>query len=118
MKYEKLVLSVEAFQKLTAQDLPLPIAYQLKKMTGRINEELVFFRMRYQQITGSEITEEEKGALIAELLNFETDWDPVPLRIPIDTKINLSCADINALEGLVEFYEEEDHERDHDQCAK
>ena len=118
MKYEKIVLSVPALQKLAAQNLPMPIAYRLKKMTARVNDELVFFRMRHREITESDAADEEKGALVAELLNFETDWDPEPLRIPVDTDISLSCSDLNALEGMVEFYEEGPDENDTDQRAE
>lgn len=114
MIYEKLVLSVPAMQKLAGQDLPLSIAYRLKKMTSRIDEELVFFRMRHGEIMKSAVTDEEKGALIAELMNFEIDWDPEPIRIPFDTDIRLSCADLSALDGLVEFYEEDPDENDSD----
>jgi hypothetical protein len=60
----------------------------------------------------------KEALVIAELLDFEAEWDPEPIRIPVSTGINLSCADLDALEGLVEFYEEEDHERDHDQRAE
>ena len=118
MKYKQFVGAVPTFQKLVSQDLPLSVAYRLHKMIRRINEELGFFNARREQIVTSDAPEGEKSTQIAELLEFEAEWDPEPIRIPIDTGINLSCADLDALEGLVEFYEEEDHERDHDQRAE
>lgn len=118
MKYKQFVGAIPSFQKLVSQDLPLPAAYRLNKMIRRINEELGFFNARREQIVTSEAPEGEKSSQLAELLDFEAEWDPEPIRIPVSTGINLSCADLDALEGLVEFYEEEDHERDHDQRAE
>lgn len=118
MTYQKLIGAVPGLQKLTGQDLPLRTAYRLSKMVRKVNEELAFFRMKHEEIMKSETEEEEKRQLFEELLNFEADWTPDPLRIPADTNIRLSGSDIAALEGLVEITEEEDHERDHDQRAE
>lgn len=118
MKYRKIVASVPAFQKLSAQELPLALAYKLAKTVGKLNEELAFFGMKNQEIAKSDGSEEEKAALFEELMDFETDWDPKPLRIPADANIVLSCYDIQALDGLVEIYEKEErHDGNQDQRA-
>lgn len=118
MTYQKLIGAVPGLQKLTGQDLPLRTAYRLSKMVRKANEELAFFRMKHEEIMKAETEEEEKRRLFEELLRFEADWSPDPIRIPEDTNIRLSGSDIAALEGLVEITEEEDHERDHDQRAE
>lgn len=115
MKFKKLVEAVPALQKLAAQQLPLSLAYRLAKTIGKINEELAFFGVKHRQIAETEASEEEKAALFEELMDFETDWNPEPLRIPADTNVVLSCYDIQSLDGLIEIYEkEESHDGNQD----
>ena len=118
MRYRKIVAAVPALQKLSAQQLPLSLAYRLAKTVGKLNEELAFFGVKHKKIAEAEASEEDKAALFEELMDFETDWNPEPLRIPADANVVLSCYDIQSLEGLVEIYEkEEGHDGNQDKCA-
>lgn len=109
MTYVKLVGAVPTFQKLVRQDLPLPIAYRLSKLVRAVNEELAFFqsesakiRERHEDPNSPGITQEMEA-----LLALDVEWNVPPIRIAIDDKLRLSCADIDALDGFVEFYEKE-----------
>jgi hypothetical protein len=111
MTYERLVGAVPAFQKLVNQDLPLPVAYRLSKTIKKVNEELDFFqkesekiRVRHEDPNSPGINRE-----LLDLLSLDVEWGLAPLRIEIANKLRLSCSDVNALDGFVEFYEEEEN---------
>lgn len=109
MTYEKLIGAVPTFQKLVRQDLPLPVAYRLSKLVRAVNGELAFFQSESGKIR--ERHEDPNSPAIAQemeaLLALDVEWDAPPVRIAIDDKLRLSCADIDALDGFVEFYEKE-----------
>lgn len=109
MTYCKLIESVSAFQKLVRQDLSLPIAYKLSKTVRKVNEELAFFQSESAKIR--ERHEDPNSPAIQremeDLLALDVEWDAPPVRIEIDDKLRLSCADVEALDGFVEFYEKE-----------
>ena len=109
MTYERIVGAVPTFQKLVMQDLPLPVAYRLSKLVRAVNEELAFFQSESGKIR--ERHEDPNSPAIARemeaLLALDVEWEAPPVRIEIDDKLRLSCADIDALDGFVEFYEKE-----------
>lgn len=110
MKYKRILAVVPAFQKLVMQDLPLPIAYKLSKMVKAVNEELTFFqsesakiRERHEDPYSPAINRE-----MDDLLALDVEWNVPPVRIELDDKLRLSCADVDALDGFIEFVEKED----------
>lgn len=110
MTYEKLIGAVPAFQKLVTQELPLPVAYRLSKMVQKVNEELVFFRSESEKNREKHEDPNSPGIKreLESLLALAVDWDYPVLRIDLDDKLRLSCSDVNALEGFVEFVEKVD----------
>ena len=110
MTYRKLIGAVPAFQRLVIQELPLPVAYKLSKMVKAVNEETKFFgekhaaiMRRHEDPHSPKIVEE-----VEELLDLEIEWDKKPLRVEITEGLHLSCADVDALDGFIEFVEKED----------
>lgn len=103
MKYGPIVSSVQIFQKLVQQPLPLRKAYQLSVMARKMDEELVFFRSKYQEIMESALSDAEKSAKVEELLNFEIEWDLEPLQLSANDDIRLSANDIDKAAGLIEI---------------
>lgn len=93
MTYYNIINAVPSFQKLVHKDLPLQSAYRFAKIVRKVNEELEFYRER-SDVDGAD-----------ELLNFEIDWDEEKIEIPITTDIELSCADVEALEPFITFSE-------------
>ena len=103
MTYGTIVSSVQIFQKLVQQPLPLRKAYQLSVMARKMDEELVFFRQKYGEITESSLTDEEKNEKVNELLNFEIEWTFEPLQLSANDDIKLSANDIDNTRGLIEI---------------
>lgn len=105
VKYGQLVACVPVLQKLVQQPIRLRQAYYLSKMASKIDEELIFFRQKYEEIQNSDKNEEEKKRLQDELLNFEVDWPLEVLKFSIDDDLELTAMDITLIEGLIEFTE-------------
>lgn len=110
MIYRTIIAAVPAFQKLVVQDLPLPVAYKLSKIVKSVNDEIQFFTeqqaaivKRHEDPHSPKIVEE-----VEELLDLEIEWDKKPLRVEITEGLHLSCADVDALDGFIEFVEKED----------
>lgn len=104
MTYTIILNAVQGFQKLVRQDLPLRTGYKLSKMVRRVNEELDFFRQKEAELRAAHdgnIPQSEYD----ELLNFEIDWNEDRIDIPLDSSIQLSCADVDALEPFINFTE-------------
>lgn len=104
MTYYNLLSAVQGFQKLVGQDLPLRTGYKLSKMVRRVNEELDFYRQREAELRAAHdgnIPQSE----YEELLNFEIDWNEDKIDIPLDSSIQLSCSDVDALESFINFTE-------------
>ena len=104
-----LVNAVSAFQKLIRQNLPLRTSYRLSKMVRRVNEELDFFRAKEAELKARH-EYKVPAAEYEELLNLEIDWNEDKIEIPLDADIELSCADVEALEPFITFKEVEDAE--------
>ena len=104
MKAYNLVDAVPALQKLVREDLPLRTAYRLSKMVRKVNEELDFFRAKEAELKARH-EYKVPAAEYEELLNLEIDWNGDKIEIPLDTNIELSCADVEALEPFITFKE-------------
>lgn len=109
MTYLSLHKAVPSFQKLVSQSLPLRTSYKLSKIVRRVNEELDFFRAKEAELKAKH---EYKVPVkeYEELLNLEIDWNEQKIEIPLDANIELSCADVEALEPFITFKEVEDAE--------
>lgn len=110
MTYEKLVGAIPAFQKLVMQELPLPTAYRLSKMVRKVNEELDFFRAESEKIRAKHENPNspEMNRELDALLQWDVEWTFLPLCIDLDDKLRLSCSDVNALDGFIEFVDKEE----------
>ena len=108
MTYFQLLNAAPGFQKLVRNDLPLRTSYKLSKMVRRVNEELDFFRAKEAELKAKH---EYKVPVkeYEELLNLEIDWNEERIEIPLDANIELSCADIEALEPFITFKEVEEN---------
>lgn len=101
MKLITVVTARTAMQKLVAQDLPLPSAWQVMKLIDACNVHLDFYGQQLDKL-GTEIDSErlrdldglDVGELAAERI-----------RVPLLESIQLSAADLKALEPFAEFYE-------------
>lgn len=105
LKYGQIVGAVPVLQKLVAQPLHLRQAYQLSKIAKKADEELVFFRMKHEEIMKSDGEQAEKIKMVNELLGFEVDWELEPLKLSVDDNIELSAIDLANSEGLIEISE-------------
>lgn len=103
MTYGPIVASAQIFQKLVQQPLPLRKAYQLSVLARKMDEELVFFRQKYDEIMHGSLTDAEKSEKVNELLNFEIEWDFEPLQLSVNDDIKLSANDLNQTSGLIEI---------------
>lgn len=104
MRAFNLVDAVPSFQKLIRRDLPLRTSYKLSKMVRRVNEELDFFRVKEAELKAKH-EYKVPAKEYEELLNLEIDWNEPKIEIPLDADINLSCADVEALEPFITFKE-------------
>ena len=105
--------SVNVLSKLARQDLPLRLAYKLRKIIEAVNKELEFFsEQRNKLMEGIEwenATLEEKNLAnekIEKLLAFEVEWETEPLVLPIDIEINLSASDLELAKEFIQIKEE------------
>lgn len=110
MTYSKIVTAVPALQKLVNQELPLLIAYKLTKIVQKVNGELDFFSARSSAIYSKYEDQRDPAcaAEINELLQMEIEWGIPPLQINIHENVRLTCSEIDMLDGLIEFVDEED----------
>ena len=105
MTYGTLNASVPVLQKLVGQNLHLRQAYQLSKIVKKLNEEMTFFRAKYEEILSGNESEDNKIKMVNELLNFEVDWPLDPLVLSLDDEVRLSSNDLEIAQGLIEVRE-------------
>ena len=106
MTYRTLITAVPALQKLVSQNAPIRVAYRLSKIVRRVNEELDFFKTRKAELEASHeyaVPPDEYDRL----LDFEIDWEEPRVEIPLDANLELSCADVDALEPFISLKEDE-----------
>ena len=106
MTYFQLLNAAHGFQKLVRENLPLRTSYRLSKVVRRVNEELDFFRAKEAELKAKH-EYKVPAKEYEELLNLEIDWNEDKIEIPLDTNIELSCADVEALEPFITFKEVE-----------
>lgn len=94
MKMIKLLNAIKPLQKLANADLPLSIAYKLKKLFNELQIEVDFY-----------VEERQKGTSESELLKFEIE-EKDKIIIPVIDTIELSINDLEALEPFIVFKDE------------
>lgn len=94
MKMIKLLNAIKPLQKLANADLPLSIAYSLKKLFNELQIEVDFY-----------VEERQKGTSESELLEFEIG-EKDKIIIPVIDTIKLSINDLEALEPFIVFKDE------------
>lgn len=97
MKLIDIVNARNSLQKLIQQDIPLRQAYELVKLTDKINVHLDFYGQERVKRWGNE----EK---LIELDSFPVDDLPEDrMQIAMTDTVLLSAVDVKALEPFIEF---------------
>lgn len=119
MKMIQVVNALPALQKLAAQEFTLQKLYNIKKLMGKLNEELTFYNEqrgkiyeKYSDIVGNQYVPRESDASklnaeLSELLNMEIEGTINEVVLSIKEDIKLSYNDLVALEGFVRIEGEE-----------
>ena len=115
-----IISAIGALGKLSATDLPLKTAYNVKKSIDLLQKEVDFFNQERKKLLEKYGTENEDGSFtlredtlldaqrsMEELLAMEVAPDIQVLSIPLDDGIRLSANDIEALTPFVTFTETE-----------
>lgn len=103
MKLYQLVTASHALQKIIIQDLPLPVAYKLMRVTEETNKHLRFYNTEAMKAGDDDKRLEElKDLEVDGFENYEK------LIVPVSSNIRLSASDVHYLEPLITFTEEED----------
>ena len=103
MDVKTVVVAAQSIQTLIEQDLPIRVAWDLKKLMDMCNPVLEFYGQELEKsafIKGS--GEKRKDLLSLELPEFDC-FDPI--RLPLDMPIKLSAGDCKRLEPFVTFEE-------------
>ena len=115
MKLIQIVNALPSLQKLAAQEFTLQKLYNIKKLMGKLDEELAFYNeqrekiySKYSDIVGNQYvprTEDSAklNAELQELLNTEIEGEIKEVSLNINEDIKLSYNDLVALQGFVEI---------------
>ena len=120
IQLKRIISAIGALGKLSATDLPLKTAYNVKKSIDLLQKEVDFFNQERKKLLEKYGTENEDGSFtlredtlldaqrsMDELLNMEVAPDIPAVSIPLDDGIRLSANDIEALTPFVTFTETE-----------
>ena len=123
MRHDKIYAAYPVVKKLKGMSFPGTIAYRLHKLEKELKEVYDFqteeHRKLFQQYNPQYDAEtkqltfgtpEDCRAFVKatdELDQLEHDIAVKPIRIPVNDKYELSGDDMETLEGIIEFYEEE-----------
>ena len=117
MKMMQVVNALPALQKLAAQEFTLQKLYNIKKLMGKLDEELTFYNEqrskiyeKYSDIVGNQYVprEGEVSKLneeLSELLNMDIEGVTNEVVLGVNEDIKLSYNDLVALEGFVRIEE-------------
>ena len=97
-----MVNAASALRKLSEKDISIKKAYELYRLTQKLNEYLGYFDANRDKIMELSDNQDKK---LQELLDtdFEVEFDKV--KLSLSDNIELSVFDIMNLEGFVEFEE-------------
>ena len=120
IQLKRIIGAIGALGKLSATDLPLKTAYNVKRSIDLLQKEVDFFNQERKKLLEKYGTENEDGSFtlredtlldaqrsMDELLNMEVAPDIPAVSIPLDDGIRLSANDIEALTPFVTFTETE-----------
>lgn len=121
MLLKEIVSAVPALGKLTAANLRLKTAYELKKTADILQKEVDFFEQERRKIVEKYGTVREDGAVLipaeqrtqadeeyARLLSMEVQPDFSRLQISVSEDAKLSVNDLAALAPFADFIENEE----------
>lgn len=121
MLLKEIVSAVPALGKLTAANLRLKTAYELKKTADILQKEVDFFEQERRKIVEKYGTVREDGAVLipaeqraqadeeyARLLSMEVQPDFSRLQISVSEDAKLSVNDLAALAPFADFIEHEE----------
>ena len=120
IQLKRIIGAIGALGKLSATDLPLKTAYNVKKSIDLLQKEVDFFNQERKKLLEKYGAENEDGSFtlredalldaqrsMEELLAMEVAPDIPAVFIPLDDGIRLSANDIEALTPFVTFTETE-----------
>ena len=120
IQLKQVIGAISALGKLSATELPLKTAYNVKKSVDLLQKEVDFFNQERKKLMEKYGAENEDGSFtlredtladaqqsMDELLAMEVAPDIQVLSIPMDDGIRLSANDIEALTPFVTFTETE-----------
>ena len=125
MQQSRIISAYKSLRKLADRELPIRIACQIHRLTVKLRpvwdfqvqeEQKLCDRLHPKNEDGKLVFETPEGAQefrdrLKELNGMEVeDIELKPITIPIPDGITLTPADIEALEGFVEFEMEDDDE--------
>lgn len=114
MKLVHLANASKAIQKMANQDVNMKTLYKLSRQLDAIRPHLEFFDSKRTEILEKHCEKNEKGYLIndenrgivesklQELFDIEIE-DVKKIEIPEEENMKLSCADLKALEEIIEI---------------
>lgn len=117
MKMIQVVNALPALQKLAAQEFTLQKLYNIKKLMGKLDEELTFYNEqrskiyeKYSDIVGNQYVPREGDTAklneeLSELLNMDIEGVTNEVVLGVNEDIKLSYNDLVALEGFVRIEE-------------
>ena len=100
MKLITMVNAASALRKLSQKDISIKKAYELYRLTQKLNEYLGYFDANREKIMELSDNQDKK---LQELLDtdFEVEFDKV--KLSLSDNIELSVFDIMNLENFIEF---------------
>ena len=120
IQLKQIISAIGALGKLSATELPLKTAYNVKKSIDLLQKEVDFFNQERKKLMERYGVENEDGSFtlredtlpdaqrsMDELLAMEVAPDISVVSIPLDDSIRLSANDIEALMSFVTFTETE-----------
>ncbi len=108
VRYDKLIISIESFSKLAAENLTLKTAYKLRKLMDALSSEIGFFWEQHNKIMEKYPKSEDAKkceAELDELLKMEIEIKQDALDMPITEDVKLTANDIMALRPFINFIE-------------
>ena len=100
MKLITMVNAASALRKLSQKDISIKKAYELYRLTQKLNEYLGYFDANREKIISLSDNQDEK---LKELLDTEFDVSFDKVKLKLNENIEISVYDIMNLEGFVEF---------------
>ncbi len=108
LKFNEIIPAIPSFQKLTAGNLSLKLAYKLDKFTAELQKEADFYFEQREKIIAKYSEKENSPELkkeLNELWNMEISIDGEKLTVHSTEDVKLSLPDMEALKKFINFVE-------------